>query len=59
LDEGDNDLIHFLAYFVAAIQTIESGIGQGAKAANQSTEEINIEVVLINLLNEIAEIFEI
>ena len=35
LDEGDNDLIRFLAYFVAALQTIESDIGQGLLTALQ------------------------
>ena len=27
LDEGDNDLARFLAYFVAALQTIEGNVG--------------------------------
>jgi LuxR family maltose regulon positive regulatory protein len=33
LDEGDNDLARFLAYLVAAVQTIEGNVGQGLLAA--------------------------
>jgi ATP/maltotriose-dependent transcriptional regulator MalT len=36
LDEGDNDPARFLAYFVAALQTIEANIGEGVLAALQS-----------------------
>ena len=54
LDEGDNDLTRFLTYFVAALQTIGTNIGQGALAALQSLGSVNTEAVLTNLLNEIA-----
>jgi len=30
LDEGDNDPARFLAYLIAALQTIEANIGKGA-----------------------------
>jgi len=56
LDEGDNDLTRFLTYIIAALQTIESNIGQGALAALQSPGVVNIEVVLTIILNEIAEL---
>ena len=55
LDEGDNDLTRFLIYFVAALQTIESDIGQGELVVLQSPGAVNIEAVLTSLLNEIAE----
>jgi LuxR family maltose regulon positive regulatory protein len=54
LDEGDNDLSRFLAYLVAALQTVEGGVGQGVLAALQSPGTVNIEIVLTPLLNEIA-----
>jgi len=54
LDEGDNDLAHFLGYFVAAVQTIEGNVGQGLLAALQSPGPVNVESVLTSLLNEIA-----
>ena len=36
LDEGDNDLMRFLTYFVAALRTIEGNLGKGLLAALQS-----------------------
>ncbi len=54
LDEGDNDLAQFLAYFIAALQTIESRIGRGLLATLQSPGAADVEMVLTSLLNEIA-----
>jgi len=54
LDEGDNDLTRFLTYFVAALQTIDCNFGQGILAALQHSGMVNTEVVLTNLINEIA-----
>jgi LuxR family maltose regulon positive regulatory protein len=53
LDEGDNDPIRFLTYFVAALQTITPTIGEGVLATLQSTQ-VPIEPILTVLLNEIA-----
>ena len=36
LDKGDNDPTRFWAYFIAALQTVEAGIGETARAALQS-----------------------
>jgi LuxR family maltose regulon positive regulatory protein len=33
LDEGDNNPVRFLAYFIAALQTVEADIGKGALSA--------------------------
>ena len=38
LDENDNDPARFLAYMVAALQTIEGGMGQGVLEALQSPQ---------------------
>ncbi len=54
LDEGDNDLARFLAYFVAALQTIEGEAGRGLLAALQSPGAVNVKLILTTLLNEIA-----
>jgi LuxR family maltose regulon positive regulatory protein len=54
LDEGDNDPARFLAYLVAALQTIEGNVGKGVLAALQSPGPVNVEPVLTTLLNEIA-----
>jgi LuxR family maltose regulon positive regulatory protein len=55
LDESDNDLKRFLTYFIAALQTIENHIGQGALGALQSSETVNLETLLTSLINEMAE----
>ncbi|MCP4537379.1 MAG: hypothetical protein GY832_09545 [Chloroflexi bacterium] len=56
LDRGDNDMPRFLTYFVAALQTVKSDIGQGLLAALQSPGPVNTESVLTTLLNEIADL---
>jgi LuxR family maltose regulon positive regulatory protein len=54
LDESDNDLIRFLVYLVAALQTIEANIGKGVMSALQTPQPPPIEAVLTSLINEIA-----
>jgi LuxR family maltose regulon positive regulatory protein len=54
LDEGDTDLARFLAYFVAALQTVEGNLGQGLSAALESPGPVNAEQVLTALINEMA-----
>lgn len=56
LDEGDSDLTRFLAYLVAALQTIAQNLGDGLSDALQSSQPPPIEAVLTALLNEIATI---
>jgi LuxR family maltose regulon positive regulatory protein len=53
LDEADNNPIHFLAYLVTALQTIESKIGTDVLAAIQSAQPPSVESLLTVLLNEI------
>jgi len=54
LDAGDNDLARFLAYLVAALQTVEPNIGESVKSALQSRQPPPMEAVLTGLINEIA-----
>jgi LuxR family maltose regulon positive regulatory protein len=56
LDEGDNDPNRFLAYLVAALQTVAPDIGAGVLAALQSPQPPAIESMLTVLLNEITAI---
>jgi LuxR family maltose regulon positive regulatory protein len=53
-DEGDNDPVRFLAYFIAALQTTEENIGEGALGLLQSPQPPPTEAVLTSLINEIA-----
>jgi len=56
LDESDNDPARFLAYFIAALQTIDANIGKGALSVLQSPQPPPTEVVLTSLINEISAI---
>ncbi len=53
LDAGDNDPARFLAYLVAAFQTIAATIGEGVLAVLQSPQLPPPDVILTALLNEI------
>src|SRR6266545_6735537 len=53
LDEGDNDPTRFLAYLVAALQTIASTIGAGVPRVLQAPQPPPIEAILTTLLNDI------
>src|SRR5881392_2441255 len=53
LDEGDNDPARFLAYLVAALQTIAAHIGEGLLGVLQSPQPPPTESILTALLNEI------
>jgi LuxR family maltose regulon positive regulatory protein len=56
LDAGDNDPTRFLAYLVAALQTISAGIGAGVLAALESPQPPPTEALLTTLINEITAI---
>jgi LuxR family transcriptional regulator, maltose regulon positive regulatory protein len=56
LDEGDNDPVRFITYLIITLQTIKAGIGESLLAALQSPEPPSVEVILTDLLNEIATI---
>ena len=56
LDEGDNDPIRFLTYFVAALQTIAANIGEQVLAVLQSAPPPSTEAILTALVNGITTI---
>jgi LuxR family maltose regulon positive regulatory protein len=53
LDEGDNDPLRFLAYFITALQAIVPNIGDGVLRTLQSPQPPPAETMLTALLNEI------
>src|SRR5579872_6932168 len=53
LDEGENDPTRFLAYLVAAVQTIAPTLGEGVMGVLQSSQPPPPEAILTALLNEI------
>src|SRR5216683_405810 len=53
LDEGENDPTRFLAYLVAALQTIAATLGEGVLGVLQSSQPPPPEAILTALLNEI------
>jgi LuxR family maltose regulon positive regulatory protein len=56
LDEGDNDPTRFVAYLLAALQTIAANIGESVVGALQSTQPPLTESILTALLNEISTV---
>src|SRR5215207_7973708 len=56
LDESDNDPSRFLAYLVAALQTIAPDIGEGVLGVLRSPQPPPTESILTALLNEISAV---
>jgi LuxR family transcriptional regulator, maltose regulon positive regulatory protein len=59
LDEGDNDLVRFLTYIIAALNQIEesgSEFGKTALGMIQSPQSPPTEMILTSLINEMAAI---
>src|SRR6202165_618161 len=56
LDEGENDPARFLAYLVAALQTIAATLGEGVLGVLQSSQPPPPEAILTALLNEITSL---
>ena len=53
LDQSDNDPALFWAYFITALQTVQSGVGDNALSLLHSPKPPPIELVLTTLINEI------
>ena len=56
LDQSDNDPSLFWAYFIAALQTVHSGLGESALSMLHSPQPPPIEALLGTLLNEISTV---
>ena len=53
LDQSDNDPVRFWAYFIGALQKIDSAVGGRALSLLQSPQPPTIESVLTSLINEV------
>ncbi len=56
LDERDNDPARFWAYLVAALQTLDAGVGREALGMLQTPQPPPIEGLLTGLLNDLADL---
>ena len=56
LDQNDNEPALFLTYFIAALQTVQSGVGENALSLLNSPQPPPIEASLGALLNDITTI---
>ncbi|UCC62459.1 MAG: helix-turn-helix transcriptional regulator, partial [Anaerolineae bacterium] len=56
LDEGDNDPVRFWTYFIAAVQAAHPDVGDEARQIVGSPQLRSAELVVVSLLNEIAEL---
>ena len=55
LDPDDNNSRRFWSYCIAALQTVQPGLGEDALAVLQSRQTPHIETLLAGLINEIAQ----
>ncbi len=56
LDENDNDLARFFAYFIAALQNVEPGIGDELLAVLSDSQNLQVDILLTSLVNEITSV---
>jgi len=56
LDAGDNDPVRFWTYLIAALQTVNAGLGATVSAMLQSPQSPAFETTLTLLINELAAI---
>ncbi len=58
LDKDDNDLVRFLIYLVAALETVHPALEETNLAIRQVAQPFPLEAVLTTLLNELAALPE-
>ena len=56
LDKGDNDPVRFLSYLLAALQTVQDGLGQDTGATIQGAQNPSDESILSVLVNELSSV---
>jgi LuxR family maltose regulon positive regulatory protein len=56
LDDGDNELVRFLTYLIAALQGLDEGIGVDTQAALGASQTPPVETLITILINDIAAV---
>jgi len=56
LDKGDNDLVSFLTYLIADLQTINAGIGDDMLSVLQSPQVPSLELLQTLLIYDLAAV---
>ncbi len=56
LDEAESDIVRFLTYLVAALQTIAGPIGAMALPVLEAAQSLPVEAILTSLINDIAAV---
>jgi GTP-binding protein len=56
VDEGDNDPVRFLGYLLAALESVQPGVGSPARALLQSPQPLPVQTVLGVLANDLQEL---
>ena len=54
LDEGDNDPVRFLSYLIAALQTVQEGLGQDVGTIIQGSQNPLDSAILSAMINELS-----
>jgi LuxR family maltose regulon positive regulatory protein len=58
LDNGDNEPYRFLAYLIAALESIREGVGTEARQIMQSPQLIPPHIILASLINDLGSLAE-
>jgi LuxR family maltose regulon positive regulatory protein len=58
LDSGDNDPYRFLSYLIAALESIQEGVGTEAQQLLRSTQLLPSHIVLASLINDLGKVAE-
>ena len=56
LDEGDNDQVRFLLYFIEALRRVDEHVGAATLAMLQSPQPPPVEILLGSLVNDVAKL---
>ena len=53
LEESENEPVRFWEYFIAALRTVQAGVGETSLALLHSSEHVPIESALVPLINDV------